>query len=535
MLQLAGAVAFLLWGIRTVRTGFERLLGARFEGLVAMLAGRRLRAAAFGGVAALAVQSATAVVLMAASFRSGGMLTLAAAIAIIAGAEFGSSVAVAILTLDLSVLAPALLLCGFAVFSRFESRSGKHIGRILLGFGFVLTALALLSAVAAQLRDAPESREIIAILANKTTMLMIATALLTWAMHSSVAVLLMAAQLVGAGVAPVEAGLWMVVGANLGAALPAISSGWSMGVRAQQALLGAACLRLGAVMAAIVVLSVPALRDTAAIGFVTSDLALLHVALNATLLCLALPFVRRIAALIQAAWPAAEGRDPDADHNQEHIFLAPEDVADPERAFLNISNETLRVSHIIYRMIEEIDDLFRDGDAIARVRKLDDDVDALHRQTTLYLAAMKFDQLSEAQRKRWFELFEFVTQLEHVGDIIATNIAALARRKHKLGLEFSREGGAEIEALANELGQIFRHSQAVFLSGDSQQAEALISAKRRYREQSRASQRRHAMRLSSGVSTSVESSRIHLDLLRDLQRVNSLLSAIAYPHVEGAG
>lgn len=527
LVHLAGAVALLLWGIRTVRTGVERLFGSRIEAWVAVLNGRPRSAVALGTVAATALQSATAVTLMAASFRAGGMLALPAGLAAVLGAEFGSSVAVAILNVDLRLLAPLLLFAGFVVFSASEARSGKHVGRILLGLGFILTALALLGAATGALRESAVVTDLMAVLSSEPAALVVMTALLTWAMHSSIAVVLMTVQLVAGAVLPHEAGLWMVVGANAGAAMPALVGGWSLGVKARQLLLGAVMFRTCVVLIAVAVLAMP-LATLPAIQAVALRLVVFHLALNLAVAVVMLPLVGLVARLCRTLVPeptvAMDGERP-----PESIFLAPEDVTDPGTAFLNISNETLRVAHIVYGMIEGISDLFRDPHADARIKTLEDDVDQLYRQTTLYLASMKVEDLGEADRRRWFELFEFITHLEHVGDIITRNIADLARRKRKTGLQFSSEGAAELEALTLELGEIFRHSQAVFLSGDRRRAAELVTLKRRFKEHTRDSQRRHALRLCTGVKSSVASSRIHLDLLRDLQRISSHLTAVAYP------
>ena len=528
LVNLAGAVALLLWGIRTVRTGVERLLGPQIESRVAMLTGRRLSAFGLGATAALALQSGTAVSLMAASFCAGGVLALPAGLATALGAEVGSSLAVVVLNLDAKLLAPILLFVGFVVFSASTGRRGKHIGRITLGLAFILTALTLLSAATAALGASPEMGEIMRILATQPLALVVATALLAWAMHSSIAVVLTIANLVATGGLPHDAALWMVIGANAGAALPPLAAGWALGGRARQLLVGAVALRLVGVALGAVVLAVPALAALPPVAYAASHVVLAHVALNITAPLVLLPFVGSIAAVVAKLLPTAP---PAAapDRVTGHIFLAPADVARPQTAFLNIANETSRVAHIVHDMIGGISALFRDPDAGVRIKALEDDVDRLYREVTLYMASIRLDDLDEAERRRWFELFEFITHLEHVGDIITRNIVDLAKRKRKTGLEFSSDGATELEGLALELGDIFRTAQAVFLSRDPHRADELVAAKRRFRTHTLESQRRHAMRLASGVASSVASSRIHLDLLRELQRINSHLSAVAYP------
>lgn len=531
LIHLAGAVALLLWGIRTVRTGVERMFGPQIESHIAVLTGRRLRAFGLGAVSGMALQSSTAATLMAASFCAGGVLALPAALAVALGAEVGSSLAVVLLNFDVKLLAPILLFAGYVVFTVSAERRGKNAGRITLGLAFILTALTFLGEAASGLSASPAAREIMHMLAAEPVVVVIATALLTWLMHSSIAVVLMTAQLVASGVVPLEGGLWMVVGANAGAALPALMAGWTIGGPARRLLLGAMTLRLTGVVIGATLLAIPG--TVSLIEGLAGGVVLTHVALNLSVAAVALPFVGILATVIERVLPLAPVTA-EAEAPAENIFLAPEDVSRPQTAFLNVANETSRVAHIVYGMIGEISDLFRDPMADARINALEADVDRLYRQVTLYMAAIKVDDLDPVERERWFELFEFITHLEHVGDIITRNIVSLAKRKRKTGLEFSSEGATELEGLTHELSDIFRHAQAVFLSRDPHRARALIDAKRRFRAHTLESQRRHAIRLSSGVKSSVSTSRIHLDLLRELRRINSHLTAVAYPLLERA-
>lgn len=528
LIHLCGAVALLLWGIRTVRTGVERMFGPRIETHVAVLTGRRVAAFGLGTGAALAFQSATAVTLLAASFAAGGVLAMPAAFATVLGAEVGSSLAVVILNVDVAILAPVLLFAGFITFSASSGRRGKNAGRIMLGLAFVLTALLFLGEAAAALAGSATAGEVVTLLAAEPLVLVLATAFLVWVMHSSIAVVLMIAQLVASGGLPHEAGLWMVIGANAGAALPAFIGGWALGGKARQLVAGAVVLRLAGVAGGAAVLATPGLAALPVMAFAASHIVLAHLALNLAVALAALPFVATIARLAEVALPDGPAAT-EAERLTEQMFLAPQDVANPQTAFLNVANETSRVAHLVYDMVGGITDLLRDPDRCERIKSLEDDVDHLHQEVTLYMASIKIAELDEAERRRWFELFEFITHLEHVGDIITKNITDLAKRKRKLGLEFSVEGATELDGLTMELSDIFRHAQAVFLSRDPHRAEDLVAAKRRFRAHTLESQRRHAIRLSRGVTSSVATSRIHLDLLRELQRINSHLTAVAYP------
>ena len=240
LVNLAGAVALLLWGIRTVRTGVERLLGPQIEARVAVLTGRRLSAFGLGATAALALQSGDRGVAYGGQLlRRRGCWRCRRGSRRRWGRRSAPASRVVVLNLDVKLLGPMLLFVGFVVFSASTGRRGKHIGRITLGLAFILTALTLLSAATAALGASPEMGEIMRILATQPLALVVVTALLAWAMHSSIAVVLTIANLVATGGLPHDAALWMVIGANAGAALPPLAAGWALGGRARQLLVGA--------------------------------------------------------------------------------------------------------------------------------------------------------------------------------------------------------------------------------------------------------------------------------------------------------
>ncbi len=116
VLNVAGSVALLLWGVRMVRTGLTRAFGASLRRAIAACSRNRFSAFA-GGLAVTGVlQSSTATALLLSSFAGRGLISLPIALAVMLGADVGTTVAAQVLSLDLGWLSPLLLAAGVVTF-----------------------------------------------------------------------------------------------------------------------------------------------------------------------------------------------------------------------------------------------------------------------------------------------------------------------------------------------------------------------------------------------------------------------------------
>lgn len=141
LLHLAGAVALLLWGTYMVKTAMLRTFGTALRTQLARFLTNRITGFFCGTVLASLLQSSTASALLVAGLQSEGLVSTAMALSAVLGADLGSAVMARVLTLNLSWTAPLLIFTGTLLFLK---RSGDHagqFGRVLLGLGFILTAL----------------------------------------------------------------------------------------------------------------------------------------------------------------------------------------------------------------------------------------------------------------------------------------------------------------------------------------------------------------------------------------------------------
>src|SRR5437763_8897506 len=158
LIDLAGAIALLLWGVHMVQSGIQRAFGPNLRRFLARALGDRFRAFLAGlGVTAI-LQSSTAAGLMAASFAAGGLVDLMPALAVMLGANVGTTLIVQALSFDVSRVAFLLVLIGVMMFRRSGVTRTRDLGRVGIGLGLMLIALQHLLAMITPYEDAPSLR-----------------------------------------------------------------------------------------------------------------------------------------------------------------------------------------------------------------------------------------------------------------------------------------------------------------------------------------------------------------------------------------
>jgi phosphate:Na+ symporter len=133
------------------------------------------------------------------------------------------------------------------------------------------------------------------------------------------------------------------------------------------------------------------------------------------------------------------------------------------------------------------------------------------------------------------EIISFTINLEHIGDIIDKNLMELAAKKLKHKYQFSREGAAELTAFHQRVIENLKLAFGVFMSGDVKIARRLIEEKAQLRAAEIAAAESHLARLREGRMESIETTSLHLDVLRDLRRIHSHICSVAYPVLDAAG
>jgi len=535
LVHLLGGLALLLWGLRMVRTGMVRAFGGTLRQSLGTALRSRLPAFAAGAGIALMLQSATATLLLTVSLAGRAGFGGATGLAVALGADLGASLSVQVLARGVGWLSSVLVLAGVMTFLTGEGTRRRDLGRAALGVGLVLLALRLMVEATGPLRDSPLMAELLAALGGEPLFALVLTALLTWLAHSSLAVVLLAMSLAAAGLVAPPLAVVLVLGANLGGAVPAVVTTWRADATARRIALGNSGFRA----AGALLLAGFASELAAALSWLHADPARLvadaHLAFNLLLALVFLPLTGPVALLLSRF--VAERPAPENPAQPRHI--APALLETPDLALAAAAREALRMGDVIESMLRDMAAAFaRDDRKLAEsVARRDDLLDALHEAIKLYLTELsrRGNLLGPRESRRCTDIISYTTNLEHVGDIIDKNLVELAEKKIRHRLRFSEDGQRDLAALHERVLETLRLSLAVFMGGDAPMARRLLEEKVRFRELERAASERHFARLRENRPESLETSALHLDVLRDLRRINAHLVSPAYPILEEAG
>ena len=535
-INLAGAVALLLWATRMVRTGIERAYGDVLREKLRLAIGNRVTAAIAGFFFAIALQSATAVALIVAGFVASGYVSTAIGIATLLGADLGSALVVRILRQDLSLLIPVLLLAGTIAFRASESRNWRQIGRILVGLGLLLLSLRLIGEASIPLKTSEILPVIINYLSRDWITAFVLAGLLAWAFHSSVAAVLLLASLADRALIPPVLIIPLVLGINFGAAV--IGAVLTRGERVDARIvpLGNVAIRgLGTLIALGAQMSFE-LESSFFSDQPGDAVVLVHLAINLAVLVFGLPFCGMVGRMLKS-WLVPTALPDEIAAETRMSALNPEHLADPRQAVANATREVLTVCERIELMLTWIFDAFDvpDKQKMRRIEELDDEIDETHRDIKFYLAKISESRLDEKSAAQLQDLLGATIKLEQAADIIAQNMVTRARKKDSRKITFSSEGWHELKALHQEVLKNARLAFNLFVNADVDHARQLVAQKEVVRTMVRSSEEQHMQRLRDGNDNSYDSSSIHIDTMRDLKEINSLFASIAYPVLASAG
>jgi phosphate:Na+ symporter len=534
LLDLMGGVALLLWGLHMVLSGVLRAFGPDLRRLLGKALRNRFTAFGAGlGLTAL-LQSSTATGLMTASLAADGIVSLVPALAIMLGANVGTTLIVQLLSFDISAVAPVLFLVGLVTFRIGGNSLTRALGRIAIGLGLMLLALHILLDTLAPAEQAPVVRTVLVAITNDPVLCVLLAAALTWAAHSSVAVVLLVMSLAYSHFVTEPAALALVLGANLGSAInPLIEAGIRGDPASRRLPAGNLLNRLVGIVIVMPFLQ-PIARELALLQPNAAKMtAEFHMLFNIALAAIFIGPLDAVSWLLVRVLPERK-RPADASVPR---YLDEAALQTPPLALANAARETLRMGDTIEAMLRDVMTALMNNDRalVGGVSKMDNVVDKLDDAIKLYITKLTRDSLDEREGRRAMEIVSFTINLEHIGDIIDKNLCQAAAKKIKRGYQFSTEGAAELTAFHKRVCDSLQAAFGIFMTGDLEAARRLLREKADVRKAELEAADRHFERLREGRPESLETTSLHLDVLSDLKRIHSHICSVAYPVLEAAG
>jgi phosphate:Na+ symporter len=534
LLDLMGGVALLLWGLHMVHSGILRAFGPDMRLWLAKGLNNRFAAFTAGlGLTAL-LQSSTATALITTSFTSEGLVGLVPALAIMLGANVGTTLIVQVLSFNIAAVAPVLFIIGLVAFRSGPRSRLKDMGRVSIGLGLMLLALHILLDTLAPAENAPGVRVFVEAITGDLGLCIAFGALVTWIVHSSVASVLLVMSLAYAHFISPYAALSLVLGANLGSAINPIFEGARRDDPSSYRLpLGNLVNRVAGIL-----LVAPFLHSIA--GYLQSwqpdlakTIALFHISFNMVTAAVFIGFLDGLARLLKTLLPE---RIRETDPSRPR-YLHESALETPSLALADAAREALHMGDQVEIMLRKVMTaiMTSDRELVDQVSRMDDSVDKLDEAIKLYLTKLTRGSLDDREGRRAMEIVSFTINLEHIGDIIDKNLSELATKKIKRRLQFSAEGAEELAAFHKRTMESLRAAFGIFMSGDPGEARKLLVEKAALRGIELAATERHLDRLREGRPETLETTSLHLDVLRDLRRIHSHICSVAYPVLDAVG
>jgi phosphate:Na+ symporter len=530
LISLFGGMALLLYGMQLVGEGLQQAAGGKMRHILSNITNSRIKGVLTGAFITAAVQSSSATTVMLVGFAGSGLMTLGQSISVILGADIGTTVTVQLIAFKVFDYALLLVGIGFLLIFACRRKILRFVGQAILGFGFIFFAMKLMADAMVPLRDSEVMRLLLLSLGDQPFLGLVAAATFSALVHSSAATIGLAITLALQGLMPLAAAVPVIFGANIGTCLTAFASSIGSHTEAKRVAIAHVFFKVVGVM-----LFFPFIGPFARLAEMTAEdiprqIANAHTLFNVGITIVFLPFSSVLARVICALVPETT----EGEGLFRSKYLDERMLDTPALALGQAHREALRMADIASDMFTKTIDTFTrdDPELIERIQEQDDQVDTLDRDIKHYLTKLSQQSLTAEQSRREIGILSFVNNLENIGDIVDKNLMELAKKKVSKGARFSDAGAQEITLLHKKVLQNLELAIAAFASNDPMLAQQVLERKLELSQTERRLRQAHIERLHAGYRESIDTSEIHLDVLTNLKRINSHVTAVAYPILE---
>jgi phosphate:Na+ symporter len=336
-----------------------------------------------------------------------------------------------------------------------------------------------------------------------------------------------------------ELAIPIILGANIGTCVPALVAGYAGDYNGKRLAYAHLTFKVLGALPMLFIIPEFAYLCREASNFIfwqntsiTRQVANAHTFFNIGISILFLPFISYGAKVLEKAIPTPkESILKDRFRTQ---FLDPNSLDTPALAQAGVTREIHRAAGIVHGMFHEIIPLFENpkDDLFEQIEEEDDRVDHLDREIRFYLAKISRRTLTDYQAARQFHLLEITSSLEYIGDTINRDLIKLAKKMRKKGVSFSKKGWEEIKDFHGKVEENFNLALSAFADRHEDLARKVLRHERTLGELEANLRQNHLARLQEGLKESFDTSSIHLELLSELRRINTLLTHLAYAVID---
>ncbi|MDD4933015.1 MAG: Na/Pi cotransporter family protein [Methylacidiphilaceae bacterium] len=534
LVNLAGLAALLLWGVRMVRTGLQRAFGNRLRLLMGRALGSRWRSFLAGILITALLQSSTATALMATSFVAKKVVGLVPALAVMLGANVGTTLIVQLLSFPVFAAAPAAILAGLILF-RSRNTTAHDLGRVFIGLGLILLALHQMVQFADTYAQSEGLRELLTAVSRQPLLEALCAAAFAWAAHSSAAAILLAASFAAKGVVSLPAAFALTLGANLGAAInPIFESTTGRDPAFRRLPIGNLLNRLVGVLGGLLLLPEITTWMEAWEANLARAVANFHTFLNLALALLFFPWLPAYGQLLSAWLPERK----DKEDLRQPLYLDPGVLGTPAVALGSAVREALRLADLLKTMLEKFRDVFVKGDRqnLSPIQRTAEAMDKIHQAIRGYLSVLDRDIMNESERTRLQDILFFSSSLEQAAGFAEKELLGLAAQRIQKNLVLPAQEQAELSSIMERILSNLRTASSLLVAPDLETARSLALEKESFRSLEAAASAAHFERLRASPGDRDPAGALYVKVVGQLKRIHGqVVASAAYPILEREG
>ena len=517
VVTLVGGLALFLLGLDRMTYSLKLVAGHRMRSVLGRLTHNRFAGALTGAGVTAVIQSSSVTTVMVVGFITSGLLTVPQAVGVIMGANVGTTVTAQIIAFEATRYALAIVAAGF-VLSFFPKRDDlRAYGNLLVGLGLVFYGMVVMGDAVEPLQT---SEWFIDFLGRMDAPLLgiAAGIVFTALIQASAATAGVVIVLAGRGLLSLEAGIAIIMGANVGTAVTALLAAIGKPRAATRAAVIHTLYNLAGVVLWLPFL--PQLADlvTRIGGSPAREVANAHTIFNVANLVVFIGFTTQIARLSERLVP---DRPAESEALVRAKYLNSELLHTPTLALDRARLELLRMAHRVRTMLTDVHPAILDGSGvdILAVEHQDDEVDALHGQVVAYLGKISKTQLSEASTEELVGLLSATNDLEAIGDIIETNMVQLGLTRIEHDLVISTHTRRVLADFHDTVLEAFDLAVEALTDKHQEAARRVVEMKRTVNRLEADAQAHEAQRLVAPEPRRVDTYRFEVDVISNLKRV----------------
>jgi len=530
LIKLAAGLALILFGVRFLRKGLDRLMGGRLIVWLERATSTRLSAMSAGAAAGVLAPSSTGLSLLTAQILGSGKTSTEKLLAVLIGANVGMTVLANVAALQVGDYAGLFLIAGVIGFQFATPDRVRGVGQCLLSLGFIFLAMDFLQQGAGDFASSHNISIIFGVLDQYPYVLCVAAAILAVLLQSSTATVGFGIGLATGGILPEPLFIDWIIGTNIGLGITSLFVARN---NLEGRRLGIANLLAKLFVAILVIAFVPRnLFLSERLSFpVPQQLALMHTVFNLIVAIISFPLLEWLLILVKKTLVP----EPPPSQEPPRTYLNPEALEAPSIALAHATRETLRMNDEVKVMLQNLwsAHIQKSPGPIKNIRSQDDTVDEINQQLMLYLSQV--GEMNEFDRKWHFTLLSYAAELEAIGDIIEKNLASTVTKRLAENLVLNADDETALSQIYQKTLLQFDLTASFITMREQATAQKVLNARDEINEWCLAQKKAHYERLKPGDRQGLSNSLCFLDMLDGLRRISNHLSTAAAGFSPGRG